>query len=84
MDAISYSALRADLAGTMDRVCDDREPIVVTRKNGRSVVMLSLEDYAELEETAYLLRSPANAKRLSEAIQQLLASNGVISFPGSE
>lgn len=52
MDAISYSALRANLAGTMDRVCDDREPIVVTRKNGRSVVMLSLEDYTSLEETA--------------------------------
>ncbi len=57
MDAISYSTLRADLAGTMDRVCDDREPIVVTRKNGRSVVMLSLEDYTELEKIARLLHS---------------------------
>jgi len=57
MDAISYSALRANLAGTMDRVCDDREPIVVTRKNGRSVVMLSLEDYTELEKIARLLHS---------------------------
>ena len=84
MDAISCSALRANLASTMDRVCDDREPIVVTRKNGRSVVMLSLEDYASLEETAYLLRSPANAKRLLGAIQQLLASDGVVSFPCSE
>jgi antitoxin YefM len=52
MDAISYSAFRADLAGTMDRVCDDREPIVVTRKNGRSVVMLSLEDYKLLKAIA--------------------------------
>lgn len=77
MDAISYSALRADLAGTMDRVCDDREPIVVTRKNGRSVVMLSLEDYASLAETAYLLRSPENAKRLLGAVEQLLANGGV-------
>ena len=57
MDAISYSALRADLAGTMDRVCDDREPIVVTRKGQPSVVMLSLEDYKPMEETAYLLKS---------------------------
>jgi antitoxin YefM len=55
----------------MDRVCNDHEPIVVTRKNGRSVVMLSLEDYTSLEETAYLLQSPANAKRLRGAIQQL-------------
>ncbi|MFG3818859.1 type II toxin-antitoxin system Phd/YefM family antitoxin [Limnothrix redekei] len=77
MDAISYSALRANLAGTMDRVCDDREPIVVTRKNGRSVVMLSLEDYASLAETAYLLRSPENAKRLLGAVEQLLANGGV-------
>lgn len=75
MDAISYSALRADLAGTMDRVCDDHEPIVVTRKNGRSVVMLSLEDYASLEETAYLLQSPANAMRLLGSIQELKAKN---------
>jgi antitoxin YefM len=77
MDAISYSALRSDLAGTMDRVCDDREPIVVTRKNGRSVVILSLEDYASLEETAYLLRSPANAKRLLGSIQELKAKNNI-------
>lgn len=84
MDAISYLALRANLASTMDRVCDDREPIVVTRKNGRSVVMLSLEDYTSLEETAYLLQSPANAQHLLGAIQQLSASNGVISFPCSE
>lgn len=61
----------------MDRVCDDREAIVVTRKNGRSVVMLSLEDYTSLEETAYLLRSPANAKRLLGAVEQFLANGDV-------
>jgi antitoxin YefM len=77
MDAISYSTVRANLACTMDRVCNDHEPIIVTRKGQPSVVMLSLEDYKALEETAYLLRSPANAKRLLGAIQQLLAGDGV-------
>jgi len=77
MDAISYSTVRANLARTMDQVCSDHEPIIVTRKGQPSVVMLSLEDYKALEETAYLLRSPANAKRLLAAIQQLLAGGGV-------
>ena len=71
MDAITYSAARANLAATMDRVCDDSEPIIVTRSGQRSVVMLSLEDYSALQETSYLLRSPKNAKRLMDAIAEL-------------
>ena len=58
MKALSYTAVRSNLAKTMDRLCDDHAPVVITRKNERSVVMLSLEDYEALEETAYLLRSP--------------------------
>ena len=77
MDAITYSAARANLAKTMDRVCEDHEPLIVTRNGERSVVMLSLEDYKALEETAYLLRSPANAQRLLSSIAQLAAGNGV-------
>ncbi|HMW24952.1 MAG TPA: type II toxin-antitoxin system prevent-host-death family antitoxin [Burkholderiaceae bacterium] len=76
MDAISYSAARANLASTMDRVCNDHEPLIVTRNGQPSVVMLSLEDYQALEETAYLLRSPANARRLLAAVQQLSAGQG--------
>lgn len=76
MDAISYSAARANLASTMDRVCNDHEPLIVTRNGQPSVVMLSLEDYQALEETAYLLRSPANARRLLVAVQQLSAGQG--------
>ena len=71
MDAITYSAARANLAATMDRVCDDSEPIIITRSGQRSVVMLSLEDYSALQETSYLLRSPKNAKRLMDAIAEL-------------
>lgn len=59
------------LAETMDKVCDDHTPIIITRQNERSVVMISLEDYESLEETAYLLRSPRNARRLLEAIAEL-------------
>lgn len=76
MDAISYSTARAKLATTMDRVCEDHEPIIITRNGQQSVVMLSLEDFTALEETSYLLRSPANAKRLLNAIEQLSAGKG--------
>jgi antitoxin YefM len=64
MNTISYLQALENLAETMDKVCDDHSPIIVTRKNQRSVVMISLEDYEALEETAYLLRSPKNARRL--------------------
>lgn len=76
MDAISYSAARASLATTMDRVCNDHEPLIITRGGQQSVVMLSLEDFKALEETAYLLRSPANARRLLAATEQLNAGQG--------
>jgi antitoxin YefM len=77
MDAITYSAARANLAKTMDRVCEDHEPLIITRNGERSVVMLSLEDYKALEETAYLLRSPGNARRLLAAVAQLADGKGV-------
>lgn len=76
MDAISYTSARANLANTMDRVCNDHEALIITRNGQQSVVMLSLEDFTALEETAYLLRSPANTKRLMSAIEQLNAGAG--------
>lgn len=77
MDAISYTAARAHLARTMDRVCDDRDALIITRNGEPSVVMLSLEEYTALTETAYLLRTPANAKRLLSAVARLQAGKGV-------
>ena len=77
MDAMTYTTLRANLAKTMDRVCSDHEALIITRNGEKSVVMLSLEDYKALEETAYLLRTPANAKRLLTAAAQLNAGKGV-------
>ena len=76
MDAITYSSARANLASTMDRVCSDHEPLIITRNGQQAVVMLSLENYKALEETAYLLRSPANARRLLSSIAQLNVGQG--------
>lgn len=76
MDAISYTSARQNLAKTMDKVCLDHEPIIITRNNEQSVVMMSLEDFKALEETAYLLRSPKNARRLLESIAQLESGKG--------
>ncbi|MBW4552364.1 MAG: type II toxin-antitoxin system prevent-host-death family antitoxin [Aphanocapsa sp. GSE-SYN-MK-11-07L] len=76
MDAISYTHARGNLAKLMESVCDDHAAVIITRKNERSVVMLSLEDYQALEETAYLLRSPKNARRLLAAIAELESGGG--------
>jgi antitoxin YefM len=73
MDTIPFSAARANLAKIIDRVCDNHETLIITRNGEQSVVMLSLEDYQSLEETAYLLHSPANANRLLASINQLNA-----------
>jgi antitoxin YefM len=76
VNAVTYSQARSELVKTMDKVCDDHTPIIITRKNQRSVVMMSLEDYESLEETAYLLRSPRNARRLLESIAELESGGG--------
>ena len=77
MKAISYTAARENLAATMDQVCNDRDPVIITRKRDQAVVLLSLEDYEALEETAYLLRVPANARRLQVAIESLERGSGL-------
>lgn len=70
MTHVSYTELRSNLSNLMDTVCDSRAPLLVTRQNARSVVMLAEEDYESLMETVHLLRSPANATRLLESIDQ--------------
>jgi antitoxin YefM len=77
MKAITYTAARESLASTMDRVCLDHDPVMITRNRDQAVVMISLEDYESLEETAYLLRSPANARRLLDSISDLKGSGGI-------
>lgn len=70
MDAISYSTARKHLDKIMEQVCDNHEPVIITRKNSRAVVMMSLAEFNAIEETAYLLRSPANAESLRASIKQ--------------
>ena len=76
MEAITYTAARQNLAKTMEKVCRDHAPVIVTRKSSNSVVIMSLEDFEALEETAYLLRSPINTRRLIESIAQLENGKG--------
>lgn len=76
MDTITYTSARGNLSKTMKKVCDDHSPVVITRKSAKPVVMISLEDFQALEETAYLLRSPQNACRLLESIAELKAGKG--------
>ena len=78
MDTITYSTARAKLADTMDRVCDDHEPVIITRNGEQAVVMISLDDFKALEETSYLLRSPKNARWLLESITGLEAGRGKV------
>ena len=76
MKTLTYTAARENLAKTMQQVCDDHDAVIITRRRDQAVVMMSLEDYESLEETAYLLRSPRNAQRLREAVDQLRAGGG--------
>ena len=76
MKAITYTAARETLADTMQRVCEDHAPVVITRRRDQAVVMMALADYEALDETAHLLRSPKNARRLRSAIEQLRAGKG--------
>jgi len=77
MKSLTYTAARENLASTINRVCEDHAPIVITKNRDQVVVMLSLEEYESLQETAHLLRSPANAKRLIEAVDALERGKGL-------
>jgi antitoxin YefM len=71
MRIISYTHARNNLAKTIDSVVADHAPVVISRQKGEPVVMISLAEYESLVETDYLLRSPANADRLSRSLAQL-------------
>jgi antitoxin YefM len=77
METLSYSKLRANLKSALDRAVDNHEVIVVERAKGGDAVLISREDYEALNETAYLLRSPANAKRLLAAVKRAKKSRKV-------
>lgn len=66
----SYTDLRKHLKSSFDKVSNEHEPILVTRRNGDNIVLISQNDYESLEETAYLLKSPNNAERILEAVNR--------------
>lgn len=70
MQARTYSEARHDLKNVMDEACKNHEPILITRRKGESVVLLSLEDYESIMESEYLLSSPANAARLQKSLEE--------------
>ncbi len=76
MKTISYTDSRARYAEVLDGVTNDREEVVITRAGHDPVVIVSLEDYESLKETAYLMRSPANARRLFDAMERLESGRG--------
>ena len=76
MKTMSYTESRARYADVLDSVTNDREAVVITRAGHEPVVIVSLEDYESLQETAYLMRSPANARRLLDAMERLEAGRG--------
>ncbi|GAA4180002.1 type II toxin-antitoxin system prevent-host-death family antitoxin [Gryllotalpicola koreensis] len=76
MKTMSYTESRANYAEVLDSVVDDREEVVITRAGHEPVVIVSLDDYESLRETAYLMRSPANARRLLDAMERLEAGHG--------
>jgi antitoxin YefM len=73
MDTISYTAARAHLAQTMQQICEDHTPMIITRSGSEPVVMMSLSDFKEIQETHYLMKNPANASRLAKAIDEIEA-----------
>ncbi|MBJ6800620.1 type II toxin-antitoxin system Phd/YefM family antitoxin [Geomonas propionica] len=73
MQAITYSEARQDLKNVMDEACSNHEPILVTRRKGESVVILSLEDYESIMESDYLLSNPANAAHLTQSLAEAKA-----------
>jgi antitoxin YefM len=76
METISISDTRANLKAVVDRVIADKAPIAITRQKGEGVVMISQSEWESIEETLYLLGSPANAKHLMEGIAELNAGRG--------
>lgn len=76
MKTLSYTESRARYAEVLDSVVNDREEVVITRAGHEPVVIVSLEDFESLRETAYLMRSPANARRLLDAMERLEAGEG--------
>lgn len=80
MKTVNYSEARQNLTSVMNEAINDRVPVLITRQKGVSCVLLSLDDFQSLEETAHLLRSPANARHLLDSIDELNSGKTVTQF----
>lgn len=78
MRTMTYTESRAKYAETLSAVVDDREEVVVTRAGHEPVVIVALDEYESLKETAYQLRSPENARRLLASIDRLESGRGTV------
>ena len=76
MHTETFTSARKNLASTMDFIVSNHTPVTITRQNKESVVMISMEDYRSMQETAYLMQSSSNANRLNQAIEQLESGRG--------
>jgi len=76
MKSKTYTEAREKLSEMIEKVCEDHDPLIITKRRDKAVVMVSLEDYESMEETAYLLRSPRNAQKLLESIKELEQGKG--------
>ena len=76
MKSKTYTEAREKLSEMIEKVCEDHDPLIITKRRDKAVVMVSLEDYESMEETAYLLRSPRNTQKLLESIKELEQGKG--------
>lgn len=77
MEKISYSYARQHLSSILDQIVNDSEVFCINRKNSKEIIMLEKDHYDSLVETAYLLRSPRNAKQLFKAMKESKQNLGV-------
>ncbi len=70
MQVVNYTEARNNFKFILDQVCDDFEPMIITRKSGSAAVLISIDEYNSFKETAYLLSTPVNASRLAESLKQ--------------
>ena len=78
MQTVTYSETRENLKSVLDKVVADRAPVMITRQNGENVVMISASEWSAMDETSYLLASPANARHLLDGIAELDAGKAIV------
>lgn len=81
MDAISYTEARNSLAAILDRVTENHEPLIITRRQGKAAVLIALDDYNAWQETEYLTRSAENAADLLQAVEDIKARRNLVKRP---